>query len=265
MLQIVRKLFLAGLIVLGIASLLATPAPLPQTSELVVKTRNPIGPPFYYNSLFVKKYPNHLLRLDAACKGDSISVGWDILDSGTALVTSLPKTSISPNFDQIAVSAKGSQKSIISSEVSLILTAPKAVYKQTIKLLPNEICTGFPIIPIGKYEGSFQRKSPDPKELKRYIYLYWKSTSNENLDRMVANIYETEPQNSDEFHQAISVACSLQAEIKQIICDSDGKSSLKMVIKVSETGLNGNYSTEETSSQYSGITGTGSFSFTKIP
>ena len=264
MLKIVRKLFLAIMITLGIASLLATPAPLPKPSELRVKTRNPIGPPVYYNSLFSKSHPTHTLKTNFACKGDKITVGWDIVDSGTAILTSLPKTSISPDFDQLAVSAKGSQEAVISNKVTLIL-ASEATYRQNIELLPEEICTGYPITVVGEYEGSFQETSPDAKALKRYLYFDWESYSNDKSGRLFAKIFETKPEKADDYRYTFSLDCELLTDSKQITCKN---SRLEMLIRVSDSGLSGEYSTEKSKSESSrkdDIVGTGNFSFSPIP
>lgn len=155
--------FLGLLIVVaaGIWSIVATsPPPLPELFVLTLNDDEEYG--YYYSdSVF-------------ACEGESVLVRWNTFEGNGGTLTTEPAGNLDPDLRNRAVTSTGELTTVVLGEVVIIFRVgsdPDA--QREIQLIPPDLCTGFPVDVVGRYEGTLDQTDPDVRTLERALRFYW--------------------------------------------------------------------------------------------
>ena len=245
--KIIRVLLLILVLAFGLVSLVATSPERPRTSPIKIITRNPTNPKRGY-------FANQsILDPSYACKNDEISIEWNLYGAKTVLLTANPLKNIEPELKQELLSKDGSINLTVKDEVTLTIetqnTSSTRKLKQTIKMIPNELCTKFPIIPIAAYEGKLEQKKPFASSIDKIVKIYMNPFAKD--DELKLGIFSTE-QNPNEQPYYIRQAeatldCIANVANATIICKQQNPDyynrikDLEMNIKLTKDGFSGTY------------------------
>jgi len=263
--KIIRIISLAIVLALGLVTLVATAPGILSRSPIKIITRNPVRSE--------KEYPLNQKILDPsyACKNDGISIEWDLYGTQTVLLTANPLENLEPEIKQKSLAKKGSIGLTVKDEVTITIqtqntTSPQKL-KQTIKMIPDELCTKFPIIPIASYEGKLEQKQPFASSVDKIIKIYM-SPFTEN-DELKLGIFSPEQSPGEQpsaiyNYPEVNLDCIAKVSNASIICKqkapnyNDRIKDLEMNIIVSKDGLKGTYKgqTKHGLGSWSAISGT---------
>lgn len=231
---------LSGVLVLvaGVLSLLAT-TPFPY-DELVVITLNNTDVLGNDKTVY-------------ACTTEKVLLRWEVNSGRKAFFTVTPSTSTNPEIVGRQVDGQGSLLFNILDDVRFQLDSEAEIPDSEIigKVLPDSICAGFPIFPIGLYEGTFNQILPEPLNLQRKLLLYWDNRGTEGLFAQV--------------DLGIPIPCTFDASTDQITCTEGDESAptFKLLGAFIEDTYEGSYQgLGETVAGQTSFAGT--FSFKKI-
>ena len=85
-----------------------------------------------------------------------------------------------PELDGKAISPSRQSQVLeiqVLGEVTLTLVSPKGGGEEIIKMIPNEVCRGFPVNLIADFEGTLQQTLPEPASLPRAIEMRWRDAT----------------------------------------------------------------------------------------
>ena len=239
-----KSILVFFLILAGLVSLLATsggsPPPYSGPPSLWLITNNPIEEyDRMYNDAFV-------------CKGDRAKLFWRHGATEPVKLSAFPLENISPKLENKILSRNGSMEITIAAAAKLVVNYKEELEKE-IKILPEDICTGFPMFPLGNYEGELEQKQPNSQKTSEGLRLFWDAQSNSfkaNLNYLILD-------------------CSTKAELNQISCkqaeDSSDLKNIEILIKVSKDKLTGSYKGHAKSALSAWYEISGTISFTKKP
>jgi hypothetical protein len=241
MIKGIRVLGILLVLVMGVLSLLAT-TPLPYDVLVVITLNN-----------------TDVLGNDKtvyACTTEKVVLRWEVNSGRKAFLTITPSTNINPEIANRQVGGQGSLLLNILDDVRFKLDSEAEIPDSEItgKILPDTICAGFSIFPIGQYEGTFSQILPEPRNLQRELLLYWDDQGFEGLFAQVDS--------------GIPIPCTFDASTDQITC-TEGKATaptFKLEGAFVEESFQGNYQgVGETAGVQTGFQGTFSFKKSLIP
>jgi hypothetical protein len=219
--KLLRFLALGIISLAGILSILAT-SPLPPDGYLYIVTLN--NPEAFSNDYGGGE--------SFACKDDFVKVGWELKVSKKALLSTIPVDGVEPGLNEKTLSGTGEEQVKVIAQTDFLFDTisdsyPTFTYK--LNLLPNDICTGFPVRPVGIFSGKLEQTIPTSATLPRDLQLQWNGSSLLAIVR------------SDQ--TSISSSCTLDATSDSISCENerDGTVLFKLEGQMSATGFAGSY------------------------
>ncbi|MGL4610056.1 MAG: hypothetical protein ACRCYY_10270 [Trueperaceae bacterium] len=145
-----RWLLLLGVVLLGISTLLASMGPLPPDFEII--TNN-----------YEDSYGSYGLtsKIVFACRNKKVLVSWTVTESNGVILTAVPLGRLSPDFNRQKPGKSGYLETVVLGELELGLES--TVFDATVafKLLPEDICTSFPINLIANCDGTLYQTVSD--------------------------------------------------------------------------------------------------------
>ena len=239
-----KSILLSFLIIVGLISLIATSGPTtppysgPPTLWLI--TKNPVDEyTRMYNDAFV-------------CKTDKVKLFWKHGVAEPVKLSAFPVENISPKLENKILSRNGSLEITVVDAAKLIVNYKNKLEKQ-IKLLPEDICTGFPMFPLGYYEGKLEQKQPIKQNSSETLHLFWNAETNSFKAQLAY----------------IGFDCSTQAKLNQITCkqtkDGTDTKNVEILVNVSKDKLTGSYKGHAKTALSAWYPISGTISFSKMP
>jgi len=239
-----KSILLSFLILIGLISLIATSGP----------TQAPYsGPPVLW---LISKNPideyERMHRDAFVCKGENVKLFWKQGVTEPVKLSAFPLENISPKLENKILSRNGSLEITVADAAKLIVNYKSKLEKQ-IKILPQDICTAYPMFPLGYYEGKLEQKQPIKQNSSETLHLFWNAETNSFKARLTH----------------LGLDCSTKAELNQITCkqtkDSFDTKNIEILIDVSKDKLTGTYKGHAKTALSSWYQISGTISFSKKP
>ena len=236
-----KIIIMLGLISLGFISILATaPSPPPGftvKNRLNIHARNPFSEP--ENVFMPESRPeSHIYRY--ACYNEKIEISWSIEGSKKALLNASPYNSLEPKIKNRQLSGSNSMSATILGETNISLQSDYS-FNEHFSIMPNLICSGFPIEPIGKFSGEVKQLTPRIKTSKQTATMKWGYF--ENAIQLIIVLPDTLA--AGEANKAENLRCNYQAQTPNIVCMREASATnvlqLTIILNVTKNGLEGTY------------------------
>jgi hypothetical protein len=165
--------------VVGLATLFAsTPPP----DSIYVNTfNNPFGGEYSDNGTPETSEDDYVAVY--ACTNDAAKVEVEVFlyNDVKGTLTATPPGNTQPELDQKVVSSSSSRSTVfditVLGEVKIGLTSSKGGGSVLIKLIPEDVCTGFPLSLIADFAGTLQQTLPEATTLERTLVLRWSKSN----------------------------------------------------------------------------------------
>ncbi len=248
--KIIRILALVIVGSFGVLSLLATcceqpPPGVEVNNELIIHTINPAYNP---KTVFIPEYrpESHMQRY--ACPNEKIRVSWNIKSGNEGTLDATPKNALNPIIKAMNVSGEGSLETVILEKADITLES-KYTFRTSVFMIPETICSGYPIIPIGKFSGTLIQEKPIQKSFEQKASFIWSQYGNViELDMAVAESPAT-----TEGVRKVGLRCSYQEAKPNLVCMQTRSSSnieqLTIFIDITAKGLEGTFFGKELKNQ----------------
>jgi hypothetical protein len=161
---------------LGIVTLLASGVP--PDSFTVTTFNNPLGAEYLNNGTPDNTEDDY--QAVFLCSEDKAKLELFIVNGETATLTAVPLENVLPELDGKLISPSSQSQMLevqVLGEVKLTLVSPKGGGEEVIKMIPNEVCRGFPVNLIADFEGTLEQTLPEPASLPRAIEMRWRNAT----------------------------------------------------------------------------------------
>jgi hypothetical protein len=223
---------------LGLFSLLAT-------SE----TPEPYG--YIYLAINPESYATNSID---ACINDELILSWNVVSGSTSILSAIPKENISPLLIDRTVDLQGELPITVKgpSKINLLYDQRGSTIYQAsaeIRLLPDDLCNGFPIDIRGDYEGTLEQTLPQVASLPRSLSVYL-------LGNALAADLKTET-------SSIALYCTTSAQDDMLTCTQGQEEiTFKLEGQITSAGFEGTYEGTQKGSSFETNT-SGTFRFSK--
>ncbi len=236
----VRIMVLIVMLVGGIFSLLATSEP-------------PVYPSAYMELLSDKDA--YGLQIAEVCPEESLILRWVVSEGNRSILNAIPSVNISPTFVDKSVNKEGEVEIITKGDVEITLVYDQrnssiSEAKASIKMIPQAICTGYPMDIRGNFRGQLLQVEPENATLNRDLTIYWSD------GKLLATMVDLVSSGTIQF---VCTADDLTDSL-QCIERTESKVTFKLGGKFTATDFSGTYEgIQQGSSFETSVSGTFSF------
>jgi hypothetical protein len=238
------KLFVLASV--GVAGILATtPLPLPYFAIITANNEELYAHPIDEEAVF-------------ACLDEKVKLDWSIPDTSSVTLTATPSGNLNPDLNKQKAESYGTLETVALGDVVVTLEAGDLKIDVALKLLPQEVCTGFPINLIANFEGELRQTLPETASLKRQLELRWRGNA------LQARIADTVT-NEDGYITASLTNCQLFPDEDELICSAGDEANPRLRLEgtITAEGFAGSYQGFDESTG-SAISFEGTFDFKKV-
>lgn len=228
MIWVLRLVLMTGLFVAGVTSLLATSEP-PSYAYGSLSVTTPFNSADYSSKLGV-------------CKGEAINIRWEIFGGSNPRVSASPPQNIEPTLPSTPVNNTGETTVTIKDAVTISLNIDDAKdgYQTQVQVvvIPEGICTGFPLELRGNYTGTLEQVTPQVASLPHGFSIRW----NNNNDTLGATLTRGSSR-TESSNTTFEMSCTVLDQEDKLTCvyDPSGTAILTLEGTVTATGYQGSY------------------------
>lgn len=231
---------------LGLASILATtPLPMPRFVIVTANDDERYAYPIDQEAVF-------------ACLNEKVRLEWGIPDASSVTLTATPSGNLNPDLNKRKTESYSTLETVALGDVVVSLEAGDLKIDVALKLLSEDVCTGFPINLITNFEGTLQQTLPETALLKRQLELRWRGNA------LQARVSDTVT-NEDGYITESLANCQLFPEEDRLVCLAGDEANPRLRLEgiVTAEGFAGSYQGFDESTG-SAISFEGTFDFKKV-